>query len=212
MSDEQVITAEEQKQDTQDASDKMTPEHPRFKEVLNRAKTAEEKTTQLEQELEALRQQVQERQANTGEKEFTDEEERALAKIEKGLASRGFVKKQDLDSETYQIRLEKELDRMTEKYDGSNGLAKFVADEVYAYAKKNGMEKNLEGAYKLMNYEANLEAEARRRSQGATPPRSERPTSQERIAANVDLTTSDVKNMSGEEWEKVRDKVLNGLR
>lgn len=98
MSDEQVNTAEEQKTEGQDPSDKMTPDHPRFKEVYNEAKESKAKVTQLESELAELRQKISERQVATGDSEFTEEEEKALERIEKGLAKRGFVKKEELDA------------------------------------------------------------------------------------------------------------------
>lgn len=212
MSDEQVNTAEEQKTEGQDPSDKMTPDHPRFKEVYNEAKESKAKVTQLETELAELKQKISERQVATGDSEFTEEEEKALERIEKGLAKRGFIKKEELDASSFQLRLEKEFQRLSEKYDGSSGEPKFVADEVFAYAKKKGMQNDLEGAYKLMNYDTLIDVEIKKRSQGPKPPTSERPTSGTKIAANLSLTTEDIKNMSSEEWEAQRDKILQSLR
>lgn len=213
MSDEQVNTAVEQVVEKQeDPSDKLTPDHPRFKEVLSRAKTAEEKQAQLERELAELKQQFTARQEKTGDDEFSEEEIKALERIEKGLAKRGFVKKDDLSSESFQIRLERDLDRLNEKYDGSNGMPKFVADEVYAFAKKRGLEKDLESAYKLMNYDALVEHEAKKRSQGYTPPTSERPTASSRNGISTELSPTDIASMSDAEWEANREKILRGLR
>lgn len=213
MSDEQQVnTAEEQKTEGQDPSEKMTPDHPRFKEVYNEAKESKAKVTQLETELAELRQQVSSRQEKTGDSEFTDEEEKALERIEKGLAKRGFVKKEELHAESFQLRLEKEFQRLNEKYDGKDGEPKFVADEVFAYAKRKGMQNDLEGAYRLMNYDTLIDVEIRKRAKGLQPPTSERPTSGTKVAANLNVTTEDIANMSDVEWEAQREKILQGLR
>lgn len=214
MSDENQ-TAEEQKLNevkTEDPSDKLTPDHPRFKDVLARAKTAEEKQTQLEQELNDLRLKVEARQEKTGDDDFTDEELKALARIEKGLAMKGFVRKDELESTTFQSKLERQFDRLNEKYDGSNGLPKFVADEVYAYAKRQGLTGDLESAYKLLNYDAIVDVEAKKRSNVATPPTSERPTSNDRSGASVEVSPTEISEMSDFEWEQNRDKVLRSLK
>lgn len=213
MSDENQ-TAEEQKLNevkTEDPSDKLTPDHPRFKDVLARAKTAEEKQTQLEQELNDLRLKVEARQEKTGDDDFTDEELKALTRIEKGLAMK-FVRKDELQSESFQIKLERQFERLNEKYDGSNGLPKFVADEVYAYAKRNGLTNNLESAYKLINYDAIVEVEAKKRSNVAAPPTSERPTSSDRSGVSTEVSPTEISEMSDFEWEQNRDKVLRSLK
>lgn len=213
MSDEQVDTAEEQKTEVkEDPSDKLTPDHPRFKEVLNRAKSAEEKQTQLEQELNELKKQVSARQEKTGEDDFTDEELRALERIEKGLSKRGFVRSADLQNESFQLRLERDFQRMNEKYDGSNGLPKFVADEVFAFAKRNGMENNLESAYKLMHYDTIIDVEAKKRSQGPQPPTSEKPKSGDRSGSATEMSPTDISEMSDVEWEQKREKILQSLK
>lgn len=214
MSDENQ-TAEEQKLNevkTEDPSDKLTPDHPRFKDVLARAKTAEEKQTQLEQELNDLRLKVEARQEKTGDDDFTDEELKALARIEKGLAMKGFVRKDELESTTFQSKLERQFDRLNEKYDGSNGLPKFVADEVYAYAKRQGLTGDLESAYKLLNYDAIVDVEAKKRSNVATPPTSERPTSSDRSGVSTEVSPTEISEMSDFEWEQNRDKVLRSLK
>ena len=215
MSDGQVnATVENEKPENQtvDPSDKLTPEHPRFKEVLNRAKTAEEKTAQLEQQLAQLQEQIAERQERTGEVSFTDEEEKALERIAKGLEKRGFAKMEQVKETSFQTKLERQLEKMNEKYDGSNGLPKFVADEVFAYAKRKGLTDDLEGAYRLMHYDTILDAEARKRSSGPKPPSSERPTSSDRNGANIEVSPTDISNMSDDEWERQRTKILAGLR
>lgn len=214
MSDENQ-TAAEQKLDevkTEDPSDKLTPDHPRFKEVLNRAKESEGKVAELEQKLAQLQEQIAARQERTGDDDFTEEELKALARIEKGLASRGFVRKDDLQSESFQIKLERQFERLNEKYDGTNGLPKFVADEVYAYAKKKGMTDDLESAYKLLNLDTIVEVEAKKRSNGLKPPTSERPTSGDRQGANLEVSPTDIAEMSDEDWEKKRIQILQSLK
>lgn len=214
MSDEQIneTAVEQVVNKEEDPSDKLTPDHPRFKEVLNRAKESEGKVAELEQKLADLQQQITARQEKTGEDDFTEEELKALARIERGLAMKGFVRKDELESSTFQTKLERQFDRLNEKYDGSNGMPKFVADEVYAYAKKRGLESDLESAYKLKNYDSIIEYEAKKRSQGFTPPTSEKPTSSNKSGISNEVSPTDIASMSDAEWEQKREQILRSLK
>lgn len=216
MSDEQVNTAEEQKTEVKsDPSDNLTPDHPRFKEVYSELKEARaklEKMPELERQLQDLQEKIAVRQDKTGDDDFTDEELKALERIEKGLAKRGFVKNTDLKNESFQLRLERDFQKMNEKYDGSNGLPKFVADEVFAFAKRNGMENNLESAYKLMHYDTIIDVEAKKRSQGPQPPTSEKPKSGDRSGTATEMSPTDISEMSDAEWEQKREKILQSLK
>jgi|GEM_PF-7026468 hypothetical protein len=216
MSDEQVNTAEEQKNEAKsDPSDNLTPDHPRFKEVYSELKEARaklEKMPELEKQLQDLQEKISVRQEKTGDDDFTDEELRALERIEKGLARRGFVRSADLQNESFQLRLEREFQRMNEKYDGSNGLPKFIADEVFAFAKRNGMEKNLEGAYRLMHYDTIVDIDAKKRIQTAQPPTSEKPKTGDRGGSNTEISLTDISEMTDIEWEQKREKILQSLK
>lgn len=220
MSDEEktINTAEEQvveNHEGKDPSDNMTPDHPRFKEVYSELKEARaklEKMPDLERQLAELQEKVAARQERTGDDDLTEEEWKAIDRIERGLKKRGFVRQDDLKTESFQIRLERDFERLNEKYDGSNGLPKFVADEVFGYAKRKGLTNDLEAAYRLMNYDSIVEVEAKKRSQGYKPPTSERPSSGDRSGRSTELSPTDVSQMSDDEYEKNREKILRGLR
>jgi len=91
-------------QATSDPSDKMSPDHPRFKEVYNDMKTYKAESEQLQselkdlkQEMEEIRSQAQERGQQGGDTEFTQEELQAIEKIDKALKKRGYVTNEQLN-------------------------------------------------------------------------------------------------------------------
>lgn len=209
VKDSQEVVTEEQTKT--DPSEKLTPDHPRFKEVLEQNRLLKETNKDLEDRIVKIEQQVQQRADATGEFELTEEEKRALDKIDKALRQKGYVTKEEITS---QSRIEKqalEFERLSEKYDGSNNLPKFIAEDVAAYAKQNGFS-NLEKAYKDMHYEAFVSLEIKKRSGGNNPPHIEKPTGGERKVEGSTYSRDQISQMSPEEWEKNREKVLRSLR
>lgn len=211
VKDNQDAVTDESQDQKNDPSDKLTPEHPRFKEVLEKNRLLSETNKQLEDRIAKIEEQVKTRADSTGEYELTDEEKRALDKIDKALKERGYVKKEELDSAA---RIEKqalEFERLSEKYDGANGLPKFIADDVAAYAKQNGFS-SLEKAYRDMHWEAFVSVEVKKRSSGANPPHIEKPTGGERQIQGSTYTRDQISQMSPDEWEKNREKILRSLK
>lgn len=188
----------------EDPSDKLTPDHPRFKDVLSRAKSAEEKAEQLEEELRELREKREE--ANLGGDELTPEEQASLEKIEKNLAKRGFIRQDDL-------RVQRNADALRDLgkvYDGKNGLPKFDRAEVVAYAKSKGFGDNYEAAYKDMHFDAIVEQRASKVV--SKPPLTEKPSGGADSSSTKKFTRADIANMSDQEYEKYREGLLNAIK
>lgn len=127
----------------------------RFQEVNDKAKASDERATQLEQELEQLREQ--QARPQTPEEDVDPD---VLDLVKKSAAKLGFVSKEDLDSREAKIQVTQDLNDLTSQYKDS-GIA-FDGKKVIDYAKANGMplgsKKSLDAVYKEMNYDAIIEA------------------------------------------------------
>ncbi len=181
----------------EDPSDKLTPDHPRFKDVLTRAKTAEEKADALEARLQELENQKTETRT-TNEDDLTEEERISLEKIERNLAKRGFVTQESLRVQ----QSANTLKNLGDKYDGKNGLPKFDRTDVVTYAKSKGFGDNYEAAYRDMHFDTILEQEAIKRSKAPTPPLAEKPTAGAESSGKKRFTREQIANMSLEEYQQ----------
>jgi uncharacterized membrane protein YqiK len=195
----------------EDPSDKLTVEHPRFKDVLARAKQAETETQELKAQIAELKAAVDARQTEGGSNyENNPEYIEAVKNLEQSLKKRGFVTQEELNKEKRIQRLEQQFETLSSTYDGKNGYPKFDAAEVTAYAKSNGLSDNLEAAYKQMHWSTIIDVE-KKRSTTVTVPESEKPTGGER-AISEGITPRKISEMSPYEWEQHRDKVLKALK
>lgn len=194
----------------EDPSDKLTPDHPRFKDVLTRAKSAEEKAEALEARLLELENKSQEKaeKRTTNEDELTEDERISLEKIERNLAKRGFVTQESLRVQENASNLRK----LGEKYDGSEGLPKFDRTEVVAYSKSRGFGDNYEAAYREMHFDTIVEKEAIKRSKAPTPPSSEKPSGSAAEPGKKRFTEDQIDKMSPEEYEKYRGGLLTAIK
>lgn len=196
-------SVEPQKQDPRDA---VTPDHPRFKEVLSELKEEREARKDLEAQIQELRSTVQS-QNEDQEDSFTEDEERALDKILIGLRKKGGIVSKDDLAEVNRIQeranLQKELQR---EYNGNNGYPKFDVVEVTEHAKKNGFGDNLKAAYKDLHYNAIVKVEAKKLNTPVEEVESERPSGGSRKIAG-EYTPEDIANMSDEEWAKNGDSI-----
>lgn len=191
---------------SKDPSDQLTPEHPRFKEVVAEKNQLREEIGELKAEMQRLQERVSERQETQDDDSLTREEELALERIDKNLRQRGYVTKNDLEAD-------KEGEKLTSlqgKYNGSDGLPKFVPDEVVIHAKKNGYGRNYEAAYKDMHFDAIVQVAQRRPN--LQVPDSEKPTGGERKPATGEFTKEDIAKMSDAEYEANREKILSTVR
>jgi len=224
MSDDQLNTAPSQSNLTEegvkttttaveDPSDRLTPDHPRFKEVLQRAKEAEEKSAELERKLEDLSEQIRTRQAKDDDDSLTEEEERALAKINAQLRKRyNFATKDDLEQLSSVEKRALTHDKLSTRFDGTNGYPKYDSLEVTEYAKRNGFGDNYEAAYKVLHHDAIVKVEARRLNESPTPPSSERASGGDRTIEGTQITPAKISAMDINDWEQNREKVLASIK
>lgn len=194
-----------------DPADNLTPEHPRFKQVIEKNHALEGQLSTVKQELEDLKAKIAERQDRTGDDELTEDERLAMAKINKQLEGR-YVTKEQLDEERRVTTRAAKLERLSGVYDGSNGYPKFVSKDVTMYAEANGYGDNVEAAYYDMHRQAIINTEAKRLAKAPEPGRSEQPTGGERQIPNTELTPEQIANMSDSEYEKHREKILAGIK
>lgn len=193
----------------QDPSDNLTPEHPRFKEVVAEKNELKQTVTQLKSEMEELRNSISQRQVRDNDDSLTYDELQALDRIEQGLKSRGYLTQEDLRAN----RRADNYKALEKEYDGKNGLPKFVPVEIEAHAKANGFGDNLEAAYRDLHFEAIVQREAKKAAEPVPAPSSEKPAAGERgNIANTEFTPESIAAMSDEEYERNREKILGSIR
>jgi hypothetical protein len=197
------------KQGNPDPSDNLTPEHPRFKEVVAEKNELKQTVAQLQSEMEEIKQSVANRQTREDDDSLTYEEQQALDRIDRGLKAKGYLTQDDLRARSRAAQYKE----MEKTYDGKNGLPKFVPIEVETYAKTNGFGDNYEAAYKDMHFDAIVQQEAKKASQVVPAPTSEKPSSGERgNVADTEFTPEAIAAMSDEEYERNRDKIMGSMR
>lgn len=187
----------------QDPSDRLTPEHPRFKEVIAKNHELEGTIGNLQSQIEELKSSINNKQ-DSGED--TDVEEQALRKIERRMEEK-FARKEDLSADRQALQFE----RLSDKYNGKNGYPKFVPVDVVAYAKRNGYGNNTEAAYRQMHFDTIVQIEAKKAGTVQVPT-SEKPGGGERQQEGTQLTPQDIGQMSPEEYMNNRDKILQATR
>lgn len=194
-------------EDKKNPSDNLTPDHPRFREVVAEKNQLKETVGFLQQQLDEMKEQIAAKQVNRSDNQIDPEEEAALERIASKLRQKQvFVTKDDLSTEKQAL----EYERLSDKYPGGAGKSpKFDPIEVQTYAKRNGFS-NLEKAYKDMHFDALVQLEAKR--QTPTPPDSERADGRVRQSPENAVTPDDIKNMSDEEYEEKRASILAALR
>lgn len=193
-----------------DPSDTLTPEHPRFKQVIEKLHEKDQTIDQLKAEMEELKSEIKNRQASENTNVVSPEEQAALDKIDREFKKRGYVTKTELEEQTRVEKRASTLTSLSKEYDGKNGYPKFVADDVVTYARKNGFGDNYAAAYRDMHFDAIVQVNSRR--QGVQVPGSEYPSGGERNAPNLGISADDISKMSDAEYEKNRDKILSAIR
>jgi hypothetical protein len=190
--------------DSNDPSEKLTPDHPRFKDVIKERNAEREKREAAERERDELRKQIEERQEATGDDDLTEEEQRAVDKLDKVFRKRGYVTQSVMNREST-------LTKLSQDHNGQDGLPKFVAIDVIEYAKKNGFGENYEAAYKTMHHDAIVQTEARKYAGSRGVPMSEQPAGGDRQAP-VQFTPEEIASMSPDEYEKHRASFLSFIK
>lgn len=206
--EENVVT----EQKPQEPSDQLTPEHPRFKQVIEKLHQSNKTIEELQEQLASLKESVNQRQEQTGQNELTDDERIALEKIDRQLKARGYVTKEELESSN---RIEKraiQIEKLSDKYDGTNGYPKFVAEDIIEFAEERGLRDNLEDAYFMMHRPTIIDIEAKKRFNTPNVPSSEKPTGGSRQAPIAEFTPEQIAQMSDEEWAKNESKIMSAFK
>lgn len=196
-----------------DPSDQLTPDHPRFKQVLAKLHDAEEKLgkfADLEAKYNDLVEKIDRRQTQDGDTTYTDEEMASLERIDKALKGRGYVTQDVLDRERNVIQRDIQFSKLEDQYNGTNGLPKFDRVDVGVYAKEHGFGNNYEAAFKQMHWDTFVQQEAKKMNT-VTPPGSEKPGGGDKGKPDTDLL-SKVGEMSDEEYEKNREAIMGAVR
>jgi len=194
-----------------DPSDNLTPEHPRFKQVIAENHELKENLQALQNDMDELKQTIQNRQQNTGNEELTTEEQEAMAKIERQMQAKGYVKKEDLEADKRVERRAQQITKLEDQHDGTDGYPRFVKEDVVEFAKRRGID-DLSIAYRELHFDAIVQVEAKKGT-GGNPPGSEPPTGGEKgKPGGSEFTPEDIAAMSPEDYEKNRAKILSGLK
>ena len=208
---EAPLQSEEKEEKVEDPSDRLTPNHPRFKEVVAEKNQLKEEVAAMRDQLITVQEQISSRQEETGDYLLTDEEKRALDLIDREFKRRGFVTKDELeDVRKVQTRAQQFSD-LSKKYDGTTGYPKFESPDVLEYAKQHGYGEDYENAYYGLHREAIIDVEAKRRA-GIEVPTSEKPIGGEKITTKTEYTPEDIRKMSEEEFEQLKASLKASVR
>lgn len=134
-----------------------------------------------------LLQQVREIQAKLQEleKQKTPEREEEIDEVtlnylKKAIEKLGVVTREELQRQEEERRLEEYLQALEAEYDGSDGTPKFDRKAVLEYCVQHGISDPRLG-YKLLNFDALVEAKLRSLQSAKTPPPSAKSTGEKRI-------------------------------
>lgn len=197
----------------QDPSDNLTPDHPRFKQVLEDNKEFRIQNEQLQQKLEAIEAKISQRQQETGIEELTPEEASAIEKIDHQMKARGYMTKDEFQQELRVEKVAGNISRLAERHNGQDGMPKFVPEEVVAYAKANGYGDNLDAAYNSMHFDTIVAIKAKKMSNTPQAPDSEKPTGgEERNAPGLEITPETIASMDDSEWAQKGPDILAAIK
>lgn len=209
LQSEEQQTKEEVKEEKKDPSDNLTPDHPRFKEVIADNHEKQKQIDALQTQLDEVNKKIDARQDKTGDEDLTEEEEAWLDRIGKGLKRKGIIVTQD---DLRQERQATQYEKLSEKHDGSDGFPKFIPVEVQAFAKKRGIS-DLEDAWYIMNRTAIDQVNARKIAKTPEEIQSEKADGkEEKQTPKNTLTPEAIANMSDEEYEAQRASILGALK
>ena len=175
----------------------------RFRQAIREKNEARSRLTELEKQVEDLRRRP------ASESALNTDEEAAIKMLrELGVVTRNeAVTKEDLQAIQDRMTLDREHDRLEEKYKGDNGRPAYIKEEIEEYARKKGIY-NLEAAYRDMFFDELIDFGKEDKTKKATY--SERPKSAPKEQPlSAESITERLKRPDGREWwEKNRDKIL----
>ena len=165
-SPEKALISEEVEQGTEAKPETKVIPYERFAEVNEKAKKYEAELAELKRQ-----QEEAQRLATMSPDELAQQQQLEVAKetLKKTLKKLGFVTKEEqeriLQEEKAANMFISECNRLEGKYDGKDGMPKFVATEIAAYmdelAKQGQYVSDPETAYKLKNLDQIAEAKAK---------------------------------------------------
>jgi hypothetical protein len=205
---------EDKGKDTQDPSDALTPDHPRFKDVIRENHDLKSSVETLQSQLKDLEARIDTRQEESGDDNLTSDEKEALEKIDRQLKQKGYLTRAEFQQEQRTSQLANDFSYLADRIDGTDGNPKFVPEDVAVYAEENDFplsRKGLVAAYKEMHSDTIISNEAKKLAGKPTPPDSERPTGRDH-QMGTEFTPEKIAEMSPEEYEKHRTKILASFK
>ena len=181
--------------------------------LLKEIKTEREKRHELESKMAELESRLT--SASTNSNQDDAELEIAVERLAPILQKRGFITAQQKEDEDRAAQYAKDLENLSQKYDGKDGRPTFDPTEVANHAKKQGIF-NLEAAYRDLHWKELIDFE---KKQSTTEDvETERPNSpsqskpNERVKLTQDFLKDRLSQPDGKEWyEKNRDKIMSAL-
>ena len=164
---QQDVSEQSEGEESQDESQKAVP-YDRFKEVNDKARDLEQKMAQIEAE-----RLEKEKLANLSPEQQVQEEQ--AKKAREALKKLGVITQEDLQQiqqqEAAKNMFISEMNRLESTYKGEDGMPKFVPEKVAEFmdnqrAKGNDIS-DPETAYKLMNFDAIVDAKAKSQKSSA---------------------------------------------
>lgn len=164
---QQDVSEQSEGEESQDESQKAVP-YDRFKEVNDKARDLEQKMAQIEAE-----RLEREQRANLSPEQQVQEEQ--AKKAREALKKLGVITQEDLQQiqqqEAAKNMFISEMNRLESTYKGEDGMPKFVPEKVAEFmdnqrAKGNDIS-DPETAYKLMNFDAIVDAKAKSQKSSA---------------------------------------------
>ena len=142
--------------------------------------------------------------------------ELAVERLAPILQKKGFITAQQKEDEDRANQYAKDLESLSNKYNGSDGRPSFDPNEVATYAKKTGIF-NLEAAYRDLHWKELIDFE-KKQSSSDEDVETERPNSTnqskpgERVLLTKEFLEKRMAEPDGKQWyEKNRDKILAAM-
>jgi hypothetical protein len=202
--------------DNQDTEGKMIPKSRLDKTIEQREaykaelETTKEELSSIKDEIASLKELVTKTETKDSPT-FTQEEESALEKIDKGLKQRGYMTRAEVEEMERIKSRNSEIVRLQSTYKKGTGFPPFEADKVMVYAKQKGFGDNLEAAYRDLHWEAISTAIAKGQSPNMEPPDSEKPTGSNQTVP-VGITREKIAEMDVSEWNQKGASIMDKFK
>lgn len=178
--------------------------------LLKETQAERAKRHELEAKVAELESKLESRTTNSNPND--DELEIAVEKLAPYLQKRGFITAQQKEDEDRAAQYAKDLENLSQKYDGKDGRPTFDPTEVANHAKKAGIF-NLEAAYRDLHWKELIDFEKKQTTSDdveTEKPNSTNPSKPgERVKLTAEFLRDRLAQPDGKEWyEKNREKIL----